>query len=151
MSIVNSGNKIQVICIPSVNGGYYVILNLFQDLKRWRDMEIPKQVRDDRVDGSAWQYTPVHRGITVIFLLRVIFQQFPVEINNFCVLHSYRFVGVILNLKIILFFSIFLTLCTTFFLKKIHPMTCVSPDRKGGTEDTINKYLKMGKDKLIIV
>ena len=30
-------------------------------------------------------------------------------------------------------------------------IACVSPDRKGGTEDTINKYLKMGKDMLIIV
>ncbi len=30
-------------------------------------------------------------------------------------------------------------------------IACVSPDRKGGTEDTINKYLKMGKDKLVIV
>lgn len=30
-------------------------------------------------------------------------------------------------------------------------IACVSPDRKGGTEDTISKYLRMGKDKLIIV
>lgn len=30
-------------------------------------------------------------------------------------------------------------------------IACVAPDRKGGTEDTIKKYLKLGKDKLILV
>ena len=30
-------------------------------------------------------------------------------------------------------------------------IACVSTDRKGGTEDTIKKYLKLSKDKLIIV
>lgn len=30
-------------------------------------------------------------------------------------------------------------------------IACVAPDRKGGTEDTIKKYLKLGKDALILV
>lgn len=30
-------------------------------------------------------------------------------------------------------------------------IACVASDRTGGTEDTIKKYLKMGKDKLILV
>jgi len=30
-------------------------------------------------------------------------------------------------------------------------IACVAPDRTGGTEDTIKKYLKMGKKKLILV
>jgi hypothetical protein len=30
-------------------------------------------------------------------------------------------------------------------------IACVAEDRKGGTEDTISKYLKLGKTKLIIV
>jgi len=30
-------------------------------------------------------------------------------------------------------------------------IACVAPDRKGGTEDTIRKYGKGGKDKLILV
>lgn len=30
-------------------------------------------------------------------------------------------------------------------------IACVASDRKGGTEDTINKYLKLGKKDLIIV
>jgi len=30
-------------------------------------------------------------------------------------------------------------------------IACVAPDRKGGTEDTIEKYLKMGKKQLILV
>ncbi len=30
-------------------------------------------------------------------------------------------------------------------------IACVADDRTGGTEDTIKKYLKLGKDKLILV
>jgi len=30
-------------------------------------------------------------------------------------------------------------------------IACVSKDRKGGTEDTIKKYLKLGKNKLYLV
>lgn len=30
-------------------------------------------------------------------------------------------------------------------------IACVAPDRTGGTEDTIRKYLKFGKDRLILV
>jgi hypothetical protein len=30
-------------------------------------------------------------------------------------------------------------------------IACVSKDRKGGTEDTIRKYLKLGKDELYLV
>ncbi|KKN67710.1 hypothetical protein LCGC14_0458580 [marine sediment metagenome] len=30
-------------------------------------------------------------------------------------------------------------------------ISCVANDRKGGTEDTIKKYLKLGKEKLILV
>ena len=30
-------------------------------------------------------------------------------------------------------------------------IACVAEDRKGGTEDTIKKYSKMGKDKLILI
>lgn len=30
-------------------------------------------------------------------------------------------------------------------------IACVASDRKGGTEDTIKKYLKMGKNELILV
>jgi hypothetical protein len=30
-------------------------------------------------------------------------------------------------------------------------IACVAPDRKGGTEDTIKKYLKLGKTRLILV
>jgi len=30
-------------------------------------------------------------------------------------------------------------------------IACVAEDRKGGTEDSINKYLKLGKTELIIV
>jgi len=30
-------------------------------------------------------------------------------------------------------------------------IACISPDRKGGTEDTIRKYLGLGKNKLILV
>ena len=30
-------------------------------------------------------------------------------------------------------------------------IACVAPDRKGGTEDTIRKYLAMGKTQLILV
>jgi hypothetical protein len=30
-------------------------------------------------------------------------------------------------------------------------IACAAPDRKGGTEDTIRKYLKLGKTRLILV
>lgn len=30
-------------------------------------------------------------------------------------------------------------------------IACVAPDRKGGTEDTVKKFLKMDKDRLILV
>ena len=30
-------------------------------------------------------------------------------------------------------------------------IACVAPDRKGGTEDTIRKFLALGKDRLILV